>query len=53
MIKKFITIWLEKDSNNNTPSFKFLEINGWIYIVDAYFNTCIYIKAMKINELYI
>ena len=33
MIKKFIAIWLEKDSNKNTPSFKFLEINGWIYIL--------------------
>ena len=33
MIKKFINIWLEKDSNKNTALFKFLEINGWIYIL--------------------
>ena len=33
MIKKFINIWLEKDSNKNTALFKFLEINGWIYFL--------------------
>ena len=33
MIKKLIKIWLSKDSKKNTPLFKFIEINGWIYIL--------------------
>ena len=32
MFKEFINVWFEKDSNKNTPLFKFLEINGYIYI---------------------
>ena len=33
MIKKLIKIWLSKDSKKNTPLFKFIEINGYIYIL--------------------
>ena len=31
MIKKLINIWLSKDSKKNTPLFKFIVINGYIY----------------------
>ena len=33
MIKKIIKIWLSKNSKINTPLFKFIEINGYIYIL--------------------
>ena len=33
MIKKLIKIWLSKDSKKNTPLFKFIVINGYIYIL--------------------
>ena len=33
MIKKLIKIWLSKESKKNTPLFKFIEINGYIYIL--------------------
>lgn len=33
MIKKLIKIWLSKDSKKNTPLFKFIEVNGYIYIL--------------------
>ena len=33
MIKKLINIWLSKDSKKNTPLFKFIMINGYIYIL--------------------
>ena len=33
MVKKLIKIWLSKESRKNTPLFKFLEINGYIYIL--------------------
>ena len=33
MIKKLIKIWLSKNSKKNTPLFKFIEINGYIYIL--------------------
>ena len=38
MIKKLINIWLEKDFNKNTALFKFLEINGLIYILVGFLN---------------
>tara|TARA_X000000950_G_C13785594_1_gene607078 strand:- start:645 stop:1067 length:423 start_codon:yes stop_codon:yes gene_type:complete len=36
MIKKLIKIWLSKDSKKNTPLFKFIEINGYIYILVSF-----------------
>ena len=33
MIKKLIKIWLSKESKKNSPLFKFIEINGYIYIL--------------------
>ena len=33
MIKKLIKIWLSKDSKKNSPLFKFIEYNGYIYIL--------------------
>ena len=33
MIKKLVKIWLSKNSKKNFPLFKFIEINGYIYIL--------------------
>ena len=33
MFKKLIKIWLVKESEKHTPLFKYLEINGYIYIL--------------------
>ena len=33
MIKKLLKIWLSKKSKKNSPLFKFIEFNGYIYIL--------------------
>ena len=36
MIKKLLKIWLSKKSKKNSPLFKFIEFNGYIYILAGF-----------------